>query len=136
VIYPELVVRDKERQPGVRYPVLPAMLLNELQRQERRLQAQDAKLAAQQQEIDELRAQVRALIGDGRPSESKRALSAHHGLRGAVSRRGRPGGPKSFDPSAARPSPSGRRERSLPLHPVVARTVVPEDLAFALVGDR
>jgi septal ring factor EnvC (AmiA/AmiB activator) len=61
-IYPELVVRDKERQPGVRYPVLPAMLLNELQRQERRLQAQDAKLAAQQQEIDELRAQVRALI--------------------------------------------------------------------------
>jgi hypothetical protein len=63
VIYPELVVRDKERQSGVRYPVLPAMLLNELQRQERRLQAQDAKLAAQQQEIDELRAQVRALIG-------------------------------------------------------------------------
>jgi Chaperone of endosialidase len=49
-IYPELVVRDKDSQPsGVRYHVLPAMLLNELQRQQR--------------EIDELRAQVRALIG-------------------------------------------------------------------------
>jgi hypothetical protein len=48
-IYPELVVLNKEGQPsGVRYHVLPAMLLNELQRQQR--------------EIDELRAQVRALI--------------------------------------------------------------------------
>jgi hypothetical protein len=50
VVYPELVVLDKEGQPsGVRYHVLPAMLLNELQRQRR--------------EIDELRAQVRALAG-------------------------------------------------------------------------
>jgi len=49
-IYPELVVRDTDGQPaGVRYHVLPVMLLNELQRQQR--------------EIDELRAQVRALIG-------------------------------------------------------------------------
>jgi Chaperone of endosialidase len=55
-IYPELVVLDKDGQPsGVRYHVLPAMLLNELQRQQRRLEAQ-------QREIDELRAQVRALI--------------------------------------------------------------------------
>jgi Chaperone of endosialidase len=49
-IYPELVVRDKDGQPsGVRYHVLPAMLLSGGQRQQR--------------EIDELRAQVRALIG-------------------------------------------------------------------------
>ena len=35
-IYPELVVLDKDGQPaGVRYHVLPAMLLNELQRQQR-----------------------------------------------------------------------------------------------------
>ena len=35
-IYPELVVRDTDGQPsGVRYHVLPAMLLNELQRQQR-----------------------------------------------------------------------------------------------------
>jgi hypothetical protein len=56
-IYPELVVLDKNGQPsGVRYHVLPAMLLNEVQRQQRQLEAQ-------QREIDELRAQVRALIG-------------------------------------------------------------------------
>jgi Chaperone of endosialidase len=49
-IYPELVVRDKDGQPsGVRYHVLPAMLLSGVQRQQR--------------EIDELRAQMRALIG-------------------------------------------------------------------------
>ena len=67
-IYPELVVLDKDGQPaGVRYHVLPAMLLNELQRQQRERQAEkvqtEARLAAQQQEIDELRAQVRALVG-------------------------------------------------------------------------
>jgi hypothetical protein len=56
-IYPELVVLDKDGQPaGVRYHVLPAMLLNELQRQQR-------QMTAQQEEIAELRAQVRALIG-------------------------------------------------------------------------
>jgi hypothetical protein len=59
-IYPELVVRGKEGESsGVRYHVLPAMLLNELQRQEREI----AELRTKVQEIDELRAQVRALIG-------------------------------------------------------------------------
>jgi Chaperone of endosialidase len=49
-IYPELVTRNAQGEPtGVRYHVLPPMLLNEIQRQQR--------------EIDELRAQVRALIG-------------------------------------------------------------------------
>jgi Chaperone of endosialidase len=49
-VYPELVVLGKDGQPsGVRYHVLPAMLLNEIQRQQR--------------EIDELRTQVRALLG-------------------------------------------------------------------------
>lgn len=50
-IYPELVVLDKDGRPsGVRYHVLPAMLLNELQRQQR--------------EIEELRTQMRALVGE------------------------------------------------------------------------
>jgi Chaperone of endosialidase len=67
-IYPDLVIRDEQGLPsGVRYHVLPAMLLNELQRQQRERQAEkvltEARLAAQQQEIDELRAQVRALVG-------------------------------------------------------------------------
>ena len=44
-IYPELVVLDKDGQPsGVRYHVLPAMLLNELQRQQRVIEG--ASLAA------------------------------------------------------------------------------------------
>jgi hypothetical protein len=56
-IYPELVVLDKDGQPsGVRYHVLPTMLLNEVQRQQ-------CQLDAQQRELDELRAQVRALVG-------------------------------------------------------------------------
>jgi Chaperone of endosialidase len=59
-IYPELAVLDKDGQPaGVRYHVLPAILLNELQRQQREI----VELRAKVQEIDELRAQVRALIG-------------------------------------------------------------------------
>ena len=45
-IYPELVVRDKDGRPaGVRYHVLPAMLLNELQRQQRVIEAQASRLA-------------------------------------------------------------------------------------------
>ncbi len=63
-IYPDLVVRDKGGQPsGVRYHVLPAMLLNEVQKQHAQLQEQTTRLDVQQREIDELRAQVRALIG-------------------------------------------------------------------------
>jgi Chaperone of endosialidase len=70
-IYPELVVRGTDGQPaGVKYHVLPAMLLNEFQRQQRQLESQAtqareqaARLEAQQRELEELRAQVRALIG-------------------------------------------------------------------------
>jgi Chaperone of endosialidase len=70
-IYPELVVHDTDGQPaGVKYHVLPAMLLNEFQRQQRQLESQAAqareqaaRLEAQQRELEELRAQVRALIG-------------------------------------------------------------------------
>jgi hypothetical protein len=59
-IYSELVTTNAQGEPtGVRHDVLPAMLLNELQRQQREI----AELRAKVQEIDELRAQVRALIG-------------------------------------------------------------------------
>jgi Chaperone of endosialidase len=56
-IYPELVVLDKDGQPaGVRYHILPAMLLNELQRQDRERHADKAQtaagLAAQQEELN------------------------------------------------------------------------------------
>jgi hypothetical protein len=58
-IYPELVVLDKDGQPsGVRYHVLPAMLLNELQRQHRVIEAQ-ARL------LDELTARLSRLESKG-----------------------------------------------------------------------
>jgi hypothetical protein len=59
-IHPELVVTDPQGQVmSVRYDLLPAMLLNELQRQQRELEQQkaeaEARFAAQQREIAELR---------------------------------------------------------------------------------
>jgi hypothetical protein len=39
------------------------MLLNEVQKQHAQLREQTARLDAQQRELDELRAQVRALVG-------------------------------------------------------------------------
>jgi Chaperone of endosialidase len=58
-IYPELVVLDKDGQPsGVRYHVLPAMLLNELQRQQRVIEAQTRLL-------DELTARLSRLEAKG-----------------------------------------------------------------------
>jgi len=58
-IYPELVVRDTDGQPaGVRYHVLPAMLLNELQRQQRQLDTQERL-------IDELTARLSRLEAKG-----------------------------------------------------------------------
>ncbi len=72
-IYPELVVLDKDGQPsGVRYHVLPAMLLNELQRQQRLIEAQQRELDAlrsQARLIDELTARLSRLEGKGAAAE-------------------------------------------------------------------
>ena len=58
-IYPDLVVLDTDGQPsGVRYHVLPAMLLNELQRQQRVIEAQTRLL-------DELTARLSRLEAKG-----------------------------------------------------------------------
>jgi hypothetical protein len=72
-IYPELVVRDTDGQPAsVRYHVLPAMLLNELQRQQRQLDAQASRLLEQAEHlrdqtrlIDELTARLSRLEAKG-----------------------------------------------------------------------
>ena len=69
-IYPELVVFDKAGQPsGVRYHMLPAMLLNERQRQQREYQAEKAqtaeRLTGQQQLLDELTARLSRLEATG-----------------------------------------------------------------------
>ncbi len=58
-VYPELVVYDAAGQPEtVMYHLLPAMLLNELQRQHRQLEAQAAQLRAQQGQLDAQGAQL------------------------------------------------------------------------------
>jgi polyhydroxyalkanoate synthesis regulator phasin len=68
-VLPELVIRNKDGQPEtVAYHLLPALLLSELQKQYRKVLAQEEELAAQARQlsevntqVDELRRQVRQL---------------------------------------------------------------------------
>jgi hypothetical protein len=54
-VYPELVANDKDGNPyAVRYQYLTSMLLNEVQRQYHRAQAEAAVISTQQQKIDDL----------------------------------------------------------------------------------
>jgi predicted ribonuclease YlaK len=60
------VVLDKDGQPsGVRYHALPAMLLNELQRQQRVIEMQAAQAREQARLIDELKARLSRLEAMG-----------------------------------------------------------------------
>jgi predicted nucleic acid-binding Zn-ribbon protein len=55
------VTYDKHRQPtAVLYHVLPALILNELQRQHRRLDDQQRTIDAQRREIESLRIRLAA----------------------------------------------------------------------------
>jgi Chaperone of endosialidase len=81
-IYPELVVLDKDGQPaGVRYHVLPAMLLNEVQKQHAQLREQTVRLDAQQREIGRAYGHrcVRSSV-EGRPLGNERPFPTHHHL--------------------------------------------------------
>jgi endosialidase-like protein len=61
-IYPELVTRDAEGMPAtVRYDLLPALLLNELQRQERALVEKDRQLTELLMALTELTARLARL---------------------------------------------------------------------------
>ena len=52
---PELVVNDAEGRPfSVRYHVLPALLLNEVQKQHTQLSGQTAEIAALKEQLAEL----------------------------------------------------------------------------------
>ena len=54
-VYPELVAYDKDGQPySVRYQYLTTMLLNEVQKQYHRAEAEAKVITAQEQKIDEL----------------------------------------------------------------------------------
>jgi endosialidase-like protein len=68
-VYPELVVRDAEGAPEtVRYHLLPALLLNELQRQARATASSDAELQTELQaaraELAELKGTVAELVAE------------------------------------------------------------------------
>ena len=59
-VYPELVAYDKDGQPfTVRYQYLAPMLLNELQKECRRAEAEAQQIKTQQQEIESLRQQLK-----------------------------------------------------------------------------
>jgi hypothetical protein len=61
-VYPDLVIRNESgRIDGVRYDELAPMLLNEVQRQERRNAAQDEQIAAQEARIRQLITQLAEL---------------------------------------------------------------------------
>lgn len=65
-VAPELVVWDEAGTPQtVRYHAVNAMLLNELQKQERRLAVQERRFAEQEAEIRELRAALARLAAAG-----------------------------------------------------------------------
>ena len=58
-VYPELVAYDKDGQPySVRYQYIATMLLNEVQKQYRRAEAQAQQIKAEQQEIESLKRQL------------------------------------------------------------------------------
>ena len=86
-VYPELVIDDDNgRADAVEYQVLPAMLLNEVQKQSREIAQKDAQIAAMQRkiaamqkksgEIDELSRRVEALEGQARASRPERVAAA------------------------------------------------------------
>jgi len=63
-VAPELVVRGEGGAPEtVRYHFVNAMLLNEVQKQRRRIEAQDEQLRTQQAEIRELQAEQALIQG-------------------------------------------------------------------------
>ena len=63
-VYPELVIRDeKGRIDGVRYDELAPMLLNEVQKQQQKNDAQDAEIHALKQQLTEVLAALMTLQG-------------------------------------------------------------------------
>ena len=61
-VYPDMVVYDKDGQPyTVRYQVLAPMLLNELQKQNAVVAAQQESLRTQQQRTDQQQGQIQTL---------------------------------------------------------------------------
>lgn len=96
-VYPDLVVYDENGQPQtVRYHFVNALLLNEVQRQARRAEAQRREIAAQRRDMDTLRrenaalaAEVRRVSGEARQIDSltARLLQLENALGAATEAR-------------------------------------------------
>jgi hypothetical protein len=64
-VYPELVIRDDAGKiQGIRYDELAPMLLNEMQRQQQKIATQEARAAAQDAEIRDLKKLVLKMQAD------------------------------------------------------------------------
>jgi hypothetical protein len=69
-VLPELVVRDGEGRPEtVKYHLLAALLLNELQREHRLNEAQEAELARQRTDVLSLRDRLGAIESGREPGQ-------------------------------------------------------------------
>jgi trimeric autotransporter adhesin len=76
-IYPELVIRDDSGKiQGVRYDELAPMLLNELQKQQQRIVAQEAVNSAQAAEIRELKQQQKQFATQEELNDLQQQLQA------------------------------------------------------------
>lgn len=83
-VYPELVIDGSDGRPEtVEYQVLPAMLLNEVQKQARQLAQKDAQIASmhrqmasQQKQVDALAERMNALERQVRLERSEHLASA------------------------------------------------------------
>jgi phage shock protein A len=65
-VYPELVIRDeKGRIDGVRYEELAPMLLNEVQRQQQKIEEQAARLGEVRQQLAKVQVALLNLGGHG-----------------------------------------------------------------------
>ncbi|HYL04966.1 MAG TPA: tail fiber domain-containing protein, partial [Thermoanaerobaculia bacterium] len=70
-VYPELVQSDQGGRPiAVRTHFINAMMLNEVQRQHRTIDAQQARIDEQQAQIEELQREVHALLQQRQPTQS------------------------------------------------------------------
>ena len=74
-VYPELVVRGQDGQiESVQYAKLPAMLLNELQKQYQKIQEQHREAEQQKETIKKLEARLAALEAQLTNATAKAAL--------------------------------------------------------------
>jgi hypothetical protein len=76
-VYPKLVVNGPDGKPQtVAYHLLPAMLLNELQKQSGQLEEKDQRITALQRQLDPLAARLDALERQTRASRPEHLATA------------------------------------------------------------